>query len=197
MKARYGYKFGNDQLIDWVFKLRWPQIDAYQPLWWAFAQTTAKEMNISRQAQDEYAINSHKRSAASHFRENSRYFEVIPVEIIGPKDNATLFAEDEECKNVSFDKTLLKTCIWKEGTTTAANASTITINAAAVAMSKRKMRAMGLKPIAKTGGFAVHDPMWFYHSFHHWLFQPAAEMAAVEIACYEINEAFLCCGHRQ
>ncbi|MFN8689419.1 MAG: acetyl-CoA C-acetyltransferase, partial [Cyclobacteriaceae bacterium] len=81
------------------------------------------------------------------------------------KGDVTLFGEDEEYKNVNFDKIPgLKPVFTKEGTVTAANASTINDGAAAVVlMSKEKMQELGLKPIAKIRGFAdaAHDPMWF------------------------------------
>lgn len=194
MKARYGYKFGNDQLID---GLSFDGLtDAYNHCAMGVcSDNTAKEMNISRQAQDEYAINSYKRSAAA-WASGKFKDEVIPVEIIGRKGNVTLFAEDEEYKNVSFDKIpTLKPVFGKEGTATAANASTINDGAAAVVlMSKEKMQAMGLKPIAKIRGFAdaAHDPMWFTTapSLAIPKAMKAAEVSSKDVSYYEINEAF-------
>lgn len=194
MKARYGYKFGNGELLD---GLSYDGLtDAYNHCAMGVcSDNTAKEMNISRQAQDEYAINSYKRSAAA-WAAGKFKDEVIPVELVGRKGETTLFAEDEEYKNVSFDKIpALKPVFGKDGTATAANASTINDGAAAVVlMSKEKMQALGLKPIAKIRGFAdaAHDPMWFTTapSLAIPKAMKAAGVDAKDVGYYEINEAF-------
>lgn len=193
-KARYGYKYGNGELLD---GLTYDGLtDVYNLCAMGVcADNTAKEMSITRQQQDAYAIQSYKRSAeawkAGKFKE-----EVIPVEIIGKKGDVTLFGEDEEYKNVNFDKIPgLKPVFTKEGTVTAANASTINDGAAAVVlMSKEKMQELGLKPIAKIRGFAdaAHDPMWFTTA-PALAIPKAMKMAGVnakDVAYYEINEAF-------
>lgn len=193
-KARYGYKYGNGELLD---GLTYDGLtDVYNHCAMGVcADNTAKEMSITRQQQDAYAIQSYKRSAeawkAGKFKE-----EVIPVEIIGKKGDVTLFGEDEEFKNVNFDKIPgLKPVFTKEGTVTAANASTINDGAAAVVlMSKEKMQELGLKPIAKIRGFAdaAHDPMWFTTA-PALAIPKAMKMAGVnakDVAYYEINEAF-------
>ncbi|MBL7854214.1 MAG: acetyl-CoA C-acyltransferase [Cyclobacteriaceae bacterium] len=193
-KARYGYKYGNGELLD---GLTYDGLtDVYNHCAMGVcADNTAKEMSITRQQQDAYAIQSYKRSAeawkAGKFKE-----EVIPVEIIGKKGDVTLFGEDEEYKNVNFDKIPgLKPVFTKEGTVTAANASTINDGAAAVVlMSKEKMHELGLKPIAKIRGFAdaAHDPMWFTTA-PALAIPKAMKMAGVnakDVAYYEINEAF-------
>lgn len=194
MKARYGYKFGNGELLD---GLSYDGLtDVYNHCAMGVcSDNTAKEMSISRQAQDEYAINSYKRSAAA-WAAGKFKDEVIPVEIVGRKGDTTLFAEDEEYKNVSFDKIpALKPVFGKDGTATAANASTINDGAAAVVlMSKEKMQALGLKPIAKIRGFAdaAHDPMWFTTapSLAIPKAMKAAGVDAKDVGYYEINEAF-------
>jgi acetyl-CoA C-acetyltransferase len=194
MKARYGYKFGNGELLD---GLSYDGLtDVYNHCAMGVcSDNTAKEMNISRQAQDEYAINSYKRSAAA-WAAGKFKDEVIPVELVGRKGEVTLFAEDEEYKNVSFDKIpTLKPVFGKDGTATAANASTINDGAAAVVlMSKEKMQALGLSPIAKIRGFAdaAHDPMWFTTapSLAIPKAMKAAGVNANDVAYYEINEAF-------
>jgi acetyl-CoA C-acetyltransferase len=194
MKARYGYKFGNGELLD---GLSYDGLtDVYNHCAMGVcSDNTAKEMNISRQAQDEYAINSYKRSAAA-WASGKFKDEVIPVEIVGRKGDTTLFAEDEEYKNVSFEKIpALKPVFGKDGTATAANASTINDGAAAVVlMSKEKMQALGLKPIAKIRGFAdaAHDPMWFTTapSLAIPKAMKAAGVDAKDVGYYEINEAF-------
>ena len=194
MKARYGYKYGNGELID---GLTFDGLtDVYNHCAMGVcADNTAKEMNISRQDQDAYAINSYKRSAsawsAGKFKD-----EIIPVEIAGKKGDVIIFAEDEEYKNVNFDKIPgLKPVFTKEGTVTAANASTLNDGAAAVVlMSKEKAQELGIKPLAKIRGFAdaAQDPMWFTTT-PSIAIPKAMKMAGVEkkdVGYYEINEAF-------
>lgn len=194
MKARYGYKYGNGELVDGL------QYDGLTDIYnhcamGVCADNTAKDMNITRQDQDNYAINSYKRSADSWKSGNFRD-EVIPVEIKDRKGNVSLFAEDEEYKNVNFDKIpALKAAFTKDGTVTAANASTINDGASAlVLMSREKADALGLKPIAKIRGFAdaAQDPMWFTTT-PSLAIPKAMKHAGVEkkdVDYYEINEAF-------
>ncbi len=194
MKARTGYKFGNGELID---GLTFDGLtDVYNHCAMGVcADNTAKEMNISRQDQDAYAISSYQRSAAAwaggKFKD-----EIVPVELTGKKGDVTLFAEDEEYKNVNFDKLPgLKPVFTKEGTVTAANASTLNDGAAAVIlMSKEKAAELGLKPLAKILGFAdaAQDPMWFTTT-PSIAIPKAMKMAGVtanDVSYYEINEAF-------
>lgn len=193
-KARYGYKYGNGEIID---GLTFDGLtDVYNHCAMGVcADNTAKEMNISRQEQDDYAVNSYKRSAESwksgKFRE-----EVIPVEITDRKGNVNLVSEDEEYKNVNFEKIPgLKPVFTKEGTVTAANASTINDGASAIIlMSKEKADALGLKPLAKIRGFAdaAQDPMWFTTT-PSIAIPKAMKHAGVDktdVDFYEINEAF-------
>jgi acetyl-CoA C-acetyltransferase len=194
MKARTGYKFGNGELLDGLSHDGLTDVYNHCAMG-VCADNTAKEMNISRQAQDEYAILSYKRSAAA-WSAGKFKDEVIPVEITGRKGDITVIAEDEEFKNVSFEKiSSLKPVFSKEGTVTAANASTLNDGAAAtVLMSKEKMQALGLKPVAKILGFAdaAQDPMWFTTTPS--LAIPKALKAAgvdsKDVGYYEINEAF-------
>lgn len=194
MKARTGYKFGNGELLD---GLQYDGLtDVYnQCAMGVCADNTAKEMNISRQDQDNYAIQSYKRSAdawaAGKFKE-----EIAPVEITDRKGTVTLFAEDEEYKNVNFDKIPgLKPAFTKDGTVTAANASTLNDGASAlVLMSKEKATALGLKPLAVIRGFAdaAQDPMWFTTT-PALAIPKAMKLAGVDkkdVGFYEINEAF-------
>lgn len=194
MKARTGYKYGNGELID---GLTFDGLtDVYNHCAMGVcADNTAKEMNISRQDQDSYAISSYKRSAAA-WAAGKFKDEIIAVEIAGKKGDVSLFAEDEEYKNVNFDKIPgLKPVFTKEGTVTAANASTLNDGAAAVIlMSKEKAVELGLKPIAKILGFAdaAQDPMWFTTT-PSIAIPKAMKMAGVEkkdVSYYEINEAF-------
>ena len=194
LKARYGYKYGNGELLD---GLTYDGLtDVYNRCAMGVcADNTAKEMNISRQDQDNYAINSYKRSAAA-WAAGKFNDEVIPVEIVGRKGEVTKFAEDEEYKNVNFDKIPgLKAVFSKDGTVTAANASTINDGAAAVIlMSKEKAKELGITPIAKIRGFAdaAQDPMWFTTT-PSLAIPKAMKLAGVEksdVGYYEINEAF-------
>ncbi len=193
-KARYGYKYGNGELLD---GLTYDGLtDVYNHCAMGVcADNTAKEMSITRQDQDTYAINSYKRSAAA-WAAGKFKDEVIPVEITGRKGDVTLFAEDEEYKNVNFDKIPgLRAVFTKDGTVTAANASTINDGAAAVIlMSKEKAKELGISPSAKIRGFAdaAQDPMWFTTT-PSLAIPKAMMMAGVDkgdVAYYEINEAF-------
>jgi acetyl-CoA C-acetyltransferase len=194
LKARFGYKYGNGELLD---GLTYDGLtDVYNRCAMGVcADNTSKEMNISRQDQDAYAINSYKRAAAAwaagKFKE-----EVIPVELTGRKGEVTIFAEDEEYKNVNFDKIPgLKPVFTKEGTATAANSSTINDGAAAVIlMSKEKAKELGVTPLAKIRGFAdaSQDPMWFTTT-PSLAIPKAMKLAGVDkkdVGYYEINEAF-------
>lgn len=193
-KARFGYKYGNGEIVDGLLR---------DGLWEVYnefamgncADHTAREMKISREAQDEYAIKSYKRTAAAN---DSGKFkaEIVPVEVPQRKGDAVMISEDEEYKNVKFEKIpQLRPVFSKDGTVTAANASTINDGASAlILMSKEKADALGIKPIAKIRGFAdaAQDPLWFTTS-------PAlaipkaikhAGIDASEVDFYEINEAF-------
>jgi acetyl-CoA C-acetyltransferase len=193
-KARYGYKYGNGELID---GLTFDGLtDVYNHCAMGVcADNTAREMKITREDQDEYAINSYKRSADS-WKQGKFKDEVVPVEIKDRKGNVSLFSEDEEYKNVNFEKIPgLKPVFTKEGTVTAANASTINDGASAlVLMSKEKAQALGLKPLARIRGFAdaAQDPMWFTTT-PSLAIPKAMKHAGVtkkDVDYYEINEAF-------
>jgi acetyl-CoA C-acetyltransferase len=194
LKARYGYKFGNSELIDGL------QYDGLTDVYnhcamGVCADNTAKEMKISRQDQDNYAIASYKRSASA-WAAGKFNDEIAPVEIVDRKGNTTIFKEDEEYKNVNFDKIPgLKPAFTKEGTVTAANASTLNDGASAlILVSAEKVKELGLKPIAKIRGFAdaAQDPMWFTTT-PSIAIPKAMKLAGVDkkdVGYYEINEAF-------
>jgi acetyl-CoA C-acetyltransferase len=193
-KARTGYKFGNGELLD---GLTYDGLtDIYnQCAMGVCADNTAREMKISRQDQDAYAIDSYKRSAAA-WAAGKFQDEVVPVEVTDRKGNVTRFAEDEEYKSVNFDKIPgLKPAFSKDGTVTAANASTLNDGAAAlVLMSREKAEALGIKPLATIHGFAdaAQDPMWFTTT-PSLAIPKALKVAGVApeaIDFYEINEAF-------
>jgi acetyl-CoA C-acetyltransferase len=159
------------------------------------AENTAREMKITREMQDEYAISSYKKSAEAA-EAGMMKDEIVPVEIPQRGKDPIMVTEDEEYKKVSFDKIAgLRPVFDKAGTVTAANASTLNDGAAAlVLMSKEKAEELGVKPIAKIRGFAdaEQDPIWFTTT-------PAlaipkalknAGVSAEEVDFYEINEAF-------
>jgi len=194
MKARYGYKYGNGELVD---GLAFDGLtDVYNRCAMGVcADNTAKEMKISRQDQDDYAIRSYQRTAAA-WSAGKFNDEIIPVEITGRKGEVTSFNQDEEYKNVNFEKIPgLKPAFTKDGTVTAANASTINDGAAAVIlMSKEKAIAVGVKPLARILGFAdaAQDPMWFTTT-PSLAIPKALKTAKVDakgVGYYEINEAF-------
>jgi len=194
MKARTGYKYGHGELLDGL------QHDGLTDIYnhcamGVCADNTAKEMNISRKDQDDYAIASYQRSAAA-WKDGKFKDEIVPVEVTDRKGNITLFAEDEEYKNVNFEKIpTLKPTFTKDGTVTAANASTLNDGASALLlMSKEKAQELGLKPIARILGFAdaAQDPMWFTTT-PSIAIPKAMKQAGVDkkdVGYYEINEAF-------
>jgi acetyl-CoA C-acetyltransferase len=194
LKARYGYKYGNSELIDGL------QYDGLTDVYnhcamGVCADNTAKEMKITRQDQDTYAINSYKRSASA-WAAGKFNDEIVPVEITDRKGVVTAFKEDEEYKNVNFDKIPgLKAVFTKDGTVTAANASTLNDGASAVVLvSAEKLKELGLKPLAKIRGFAdaAQEPMWFTTT-PSLAIPKALKHAGVdakEVSYYEINEAF-------
>ena len=164
------------------------------------AEKCAAEYQFSREDQDNFAIQSYKRSAeaweAGKFKE-----EVVPVEIPQRKGEPIIFAEDEEYKSVNFDRIgTLPTVFQKEnGTVTAANASTLNDGASAlVLMSKEKMEELGLKPLAKIVSYAdaAHEPEWFTTAPAKALpiALKKANLDISDIDFFEFNEAFSVVG---
>ncbi|AZI69276.1 acetyl-CoA C-acyltransferase [Cloacibacterium normanense] len=164
------------------------------------AEKCAAEYEFSREDQDNFAIQSYKRSAeawaSGKFKE-----EIVPVEIPQRKGEPIIFAEDEEYKNVNFDRIgTLPTVFQKEnGTVTAANASPLNDGASAlVLMSKEKMEELGLKPLAKIVSYAdaAHEPEWFTTAPSKAL-PIALKKAGLEVSdidFFEFNEAFSVVG---
>ena len=195
---RWGNKFGNVTMIDGLAKDGLLDVYHNYPMGNA-SDLCAKECNISREDQDAFAIESYKRSqaawAAGKFNE-----EIVPVEIPQRKGDPIIMKEDEEYKNVRFDKIPeLKGAFSKEGTATAANSSTMNDGAAAlVLMSKEKAEKLGLKPIAIIRGYAdaEHAPEWFTTAPS--LAVPKAVSKAGltlgDINYFELNEAFSTVG---
>lgn len=196
--VRWGKKYGDVKMIDGLAKDGLQDVYHDYPMGNA-AELCAKECNISRQDQDEFAIESYKRSAAASaagkFKE-----EIVPLHLTGRKGETIVVDEDEEFKNVKFDKVpTLKPAFIKDGTVTAANASTMNDGAAAVVlMSKEKMETLGLKPLAKVVSYADAEqaPEWFTTTPSLAL-PRAVEKAGLkmsDIDYVELNEAFSVVG---
>jgi acetyl-CoA C-acetyltransferase len=195
---RWGNKYGNVAMVDGLAKDGLTDVYHNYPMGNA-AELCAKECNISREAQDEFAIESYKRSAAAWAAGNFNN-EIVPVEVVGRKGDVVLFAEDEEYKNVSFDKIPgLRPVFAKDGTVTAANASTMNDGAAAlILMSREKMEALGLTPLAKLTGYADAEqaPEWFTTTPSLALPKAAAKAGVKleDLDLIELNEAFSVVG---
>ncbi len=195
--ARYGYRFGNGQLIDGIGKDG--LTDVYdQTAMGVCAELCCSTHNITREEQDAFAMESYKRSAAA-WAAGKFADEVVPVTVKTRKGDV-IVDQDEEYKNVSFDKVpTLKPVFKKDGTVTAANASTINDGAAAlVLMSAAKAQALGLKPIAKVLSYAdaEQSPEWFTTTPAKAV-PRAVEKAGLQmsdIAFFELNEAFAAVG---
>ena len=193
-KARNGYRLGNGELIDGLVKDGlWDVYNNYHM--GSAAELCAAECNISREEQDAYAIESYTRSQKAQ-AEGKFASEIIPIELKDRKGEVTLFQEDEEVKNVKFEKIPgLKPVFKKEGTVTAANASTLNDGAAAlVLMSKQKAEQLGLKPLARIVSYAdaQQAPEWFTTSPSKAIplaFQKAG-LGVDQVDFFEINEAF-------
>lgn len=192
--ARWGSKFGDRKLIDGLTKDG--LTDAYdQQAMGTCADATARKYDISREAQDAYAIRSYERAAAAT-ADGTFAHEIVPVAVPQRRGDDLIVTEDEEYKKVKFDKIpSLRPAFGKDGTVTAANASTINDGAAAlVLVSARKLQALGLQPLAKIVAFAdaAQEPEWFTTA--PTLAAPLAlERAGLTLAdmdYLEVNEAF-------
>ncbi len=164
------------------------------------AEKCAAEYEISREDQDNFAVESYKRSAKA-WTDGKFQNEVVPVEIPQRKGEPVIFAEDEEYKSVNFDRiSTLPTVFQKEkGTVTAANASTLNDGASAlILVSKEKMEELGLKPLAKIISYAdaAHEPEWFTTAPSKALPKALkkANMEISDIDYFEFNEAFSVVG---
>lgn len=163
------------------------------------AELCASKHEISREEQDAFAVESYKRSSKA-WDEGKFKDEIVPVEIKDRKGNITVVDQDEEYKNVNFDKIPgLRPVFQKDGTVTAANASTINDGAAAlVLVSEEKLKELNLKPIAAIAGFADAEqaPEWFTTTPALALPKAIkhAGLKPEDIAYYELNEAFSVVG---
>lgn len=193
-KARNGYRLGHGQITDGLVKDGlWDVYKNYHM--GSAAELCSRENNVSREAQDDYAINSYKRSAAA--AEAGKFKnEIVPVSIPQRKGDPIVISEDEEYKNIKFDKVpTLSPVFEKDGTVTAANASTLNDGAVAlVMMSATKAAELGLKPIAAIRGFADAQQAPEYFTTAPAKAIPLAIAKAglkpENIDYYEINEAF-------
>jgi len=193
-KARNGYRLGHGQVIDGLVKDGlWDVYKNYHM--GSAAELCSRDHNISREEQDAFAIESYKRSAvaaeAGKFKN-----EIVPVSIPQRKGDPIVVSEDEEYRNIKFDKVpTLAPVFEKEGTVTAANASTLNDGAVAlVLMSASKAAELGLKPLAKIRGFADAQQAPEYFTTAPAKAIPLAiakaGLSASDIDYYEINEAF-------
>ena len=192
-KARFGAKYGNGQMIDGLMKDGlWDPYNDYAM--GNAADATAAHYGITREDQDAFAQQSYERSAAAA-KAGKKKDEIVPVTIT-VRGKETVISDDEEYLKADFSKfSGLRAAFTKEGTVTAANASTLNDGAAAVLlMSREKADELGIKPIAIIRGFADAEqaPEWFTTT-------PAlaipkalknAGLEASDVDFYEINEAF-------
>ncbi len=191
---RYGQKYGHGQTYDGIVKDGLTDV-YHNNLMGSAAELAAEKYKFSREAQDEYAVNSYKRSAAA-WEAGKFKDEIVPVEVAGRKGAVTIVSEDEEYKNVKFEKIpTLRTVFKKDGTVTAANASTINDGAAAlVLMSADKAKELGLKPLAVIRSYAdaAQEPEWFTTAPAKAL-PKALDKAGIsknDVDLFELNEAF-------
>lgn len=196
--ARTATKFGPVKMEDGM--QRDGLVDAYEQVAMGVcADECAVEYNFSREDQDAFAIESYNRSAkawsAGKFAD-----EVVPVEIPQRRGEPIIFSEDEEYKNVKMEKIpALRPAFTKEGTVTAANASTINDGGAAlVLMSAEKAEELGIQPLAKIRGYAdaAHEPKWFTTAPAKALPKALAKanVAIEDVDYFELNEAFSVVG---
>lgn len=195
---RWGNKYGNVSMIDGLAK------DGLTDVYHNYAMGNAadlcaRECNISREEQDAFAVQSYQRSQAA-WANGAFDAEIVPVPIPQRKGEPILFAKDEEAFNVKFDKIPeLKPAFAKEGTVTAANASTMNDGAAAlVLMSKAKADAMGIKPLAIIRSYADAEqaPEWFTTTPSLAVPKAVAKagLQMNDIDFVELNEAFSVVG---
>ncbi|HET8808785.1 MAG TPA: acetyl-CoA C-acyltransferase [Flavobacteriaceae bacterium] len=198
MHLRNGQKFGPKTMEDGMQKDG--LVDAYnQEAMGTCADLCATEHNFSREEQDAFAVQSYERSKKA-WEEEKFSNEIVPVEVPQRRGEPIVVSEDEEYKNVKMEKiSSLRPAFTKDGTVTAANASTINDGAAAmVLMSKEKAEEMGLKPLAVIKGFAdaAQEPEWFTTAPAKALPKALdkANVSLDEVDYFEFNEAFSVVG---
>ncbi|WP_233861171.1 acetyl-CoA C-acyltransferase [Tenacibaculum piscium] len=196
--ARKGSKFGSITLEDGLLKDG--LVDAYQQVsMGVFADACATEYNFSRKEQDAFAMESYERSAKA-WSEGNYADEIVPVKIPQRRGEPIIFSEDEEYKNVKMDKIpALRPAFSKDGTVTAANASTINDGGAAlILMSLEKAIELNLKPLAKIKSYAdaAHEPENFTTAPSKALPKALkkANISINDVDYFELNEAFSVVG---
>ena len=198
LNSRTGQKLGDIKALDGLVKDG--LTDVYNKKHMGLcAETCAKEMSFSREEQDDFAITSYERSAKA-WKDNKFSNEVIDVEVPQRRGDSLIINEDEEYKKVKIDKIPnLRPVFDKEGTITAANASTLNDGASAlIIMSLEKANELKLKPLAKIISYAdfAHDPEWFTTAPSDAITK-ALEKAKIdksEVDFFELNEAFSVVG---
>ena len=198
VRLRNGYKFGPATMVDGLQKDG--LTDAYdQNAMGVCADLCASEYKITREEQDTFAIQSYQRSANA-WEQGKFDAEIVPVAVSQRKGDPIMVTKDEEFTNVKLDKIpSLNPVFTKDGTVTAANASTINDGAAAlILMSEEKANELNLKPLAYITGYAdaAHEPNWFTTAPAKAL-PKALEKANIsinEIDYFEFNEAFSVVG---
>ena len=196
--ARKGTKFGSVTIEDGLQKDG--LVDAYdQVAMGVCADACADEYEFSREDQDHFAIQSYQRSAAA-WKDGKFADEIVPVPIPQRRGETIIFSEDEEYKNVKMEKiAALRAAFTKEGTVTAANASTINDGGAAlVLMSADKAKKLNITPIARIKSYAdaAHEPKWFTTAPAKALPKALAKanISMNEVDFFELNEAFSVVG---
>jgi acetyl-CoA C-acetyltransferase len=193
-QARGGYRMGNGEVVDGMIRdgLWDPYSNCHMG---SFADQTGEKYGFSREEQDKFAEESYRRTLQSQ-AEGKFKEEIIPVEVKGKKGEITVVSDDEEPKRVRFEKIpTLPPAFNKDGTVTAANASSINDGAAALVLSSaEKARALGIKPVARViayGEFS-QDPQWFSTapppSMERALKKAGLKVEDIDV--FEINEAF-------
>jgi len=195
---RWGHKYGNVTLVDGLAKDGLTDVYDGKPMGHA-AELCASECGVTRADQDAFAIESYKRSQAA-WEKGLFDKEIVPVEIPQRKGDPIVFSKDEEPYNVKFEKIpTLNPAFIKDGTVTAANASTMNDGAAAILlMSAEKAHELGLKPIGRIRGYADAEqaPEWFTTSPSVAVPKAVkkAGLSMTDIDYWELNEAFAVVG---
>jgi acetyl-CoA C-acetyltransferase len=195
--VRWGAKYGHQQTVDGLAKDGLTDVYGQVPMGQC-AELCAKEYNITREEQDAFAIQSYKRSAEA-WAQGRFNEEIVPVRVPSKKGE-NLVSTDEEYQSVQFEKIpTLKPVFQKDGTITAANASTMNDGAAVlILMSKEKVEKLGLKPLARIVSYADAEqaPEWFTTTPSIALPKAVkkAGLALDQIDYFELNEAFSVVG---
>lgn len=198
LDGRNGMKFGNIAMLDGITKDGLLDVYSKVPMG-NCAELCAKEYGFSREDQDQFAITSYKRAAAA-WQAGKFNNEIVPVSVPQRKGDPIVIAEDEEYKNVFLDKIpSLRPAFDKEGTITAANASTLNDGASALVLaSKEAVEKHGLKPIAKIVSYAdaAHEPEWFTTAPSKAVPKALAKanLTTSDVDFWELNQAFSVVG---